>query len=205
VLKGPIGKELLLAGQSRGLRGLCYYDAGARSFYAKKEIHTPTDLKGLKIRVQSSVMSMKMVEAMGGSSTPIPYGELYTALDQGVVDAAENNPPSFYTSRHYEICKYYTMDEHARLPDILIISARVWNNLKGEFQQILQEAVDESVEYQRKIWTEAEEADMKKVQESGVKVIHPDKEPFRATVASVWEEFESTEIGELIKQIQDVK
>jgi tripartite ATP-independent transporter DctP family solute receptor len=205
VLKGPIGKKLLLAGQSKGLRGLCFYDAGARSFYAKKEIHSPADLKGLKIRVQISVMSMKMIEAMGGSSTPIPYGEIYTALDQGVVDAAENNMPSFYASRHYEICKYYTMDEHARLPDILMISARVWNNLKPEFQQILQEAVDESVEYQRKIWTEAEEADMKKVQESGVKVIYPDKEPFRETVASVWEEFEGTEIGELIKQIQDVK
>jgi tripartite ATP-independent transporter DctP family solute receptor len=205
VLKGPIGKELLLAGQSKGLRGLCFYDAGARSFYSKKEINSPADLKGLKIRVQNSIMSMKMVEAMGGSSTPIPYGELYTALDQGVVDAAENNPPSFYTSRHYEICKYYTMDEHARLPDILIISVRVWNNLKGEFQQILQEAVDESVEYQRKIWTEAEEADMKKVQDEGVKVIRPDKEPFRATVKSIWDEFDGTDIGELIKRIQEVK
>jgi tripartite ATP-independent transporter DctP family solute receptor len=205
VLKGPIGKELLIAGQSKGLRGLCFYDAGARSFYSKKEIDSPADLKGLKIRVQNSIMSMKMVEAMGGSSTPIPYGELYTALDQGVVDAAENNPPSFYTSRHYEVCKYYTMDEHARLPDILVISTRVWKNLTPEFQQILQEAVDESVEYQRKIWTEAEEEDMKKVQDEGVKVIRPDKEPFRASVKSVWEEFEGTDIGELIKRIQEVE
>ncbi len=205
VLKGPIGKELLLAGQSKGLLGLCYYDAGARSFYAQKEIYSPADLKGLKIRVQSSVMSMKMVEAMGGSSTPIPYGELYTALDQGVVDAAENNPPSFYTSRHYEVCKYYTMDEHTRLPDILVISTRVWKNLTPEFQQILQEALDESVEYQRKIWTEAEEADMKKVQEAEVKVIRPDKEPFRASVKSIWDEFNGTDIGELIKRIQEVQ
>jgi TRAP-type C4-dicarboxylate transport system substrate-binding protein len=147
-------------------------------------------------------MSMKMVEAMGGSSTPIPYGELYTALDQGVVDAAENNPPSFYTSRHYEICKYYILDEHTRLPDILVISTRVWNNLSPEFQQILQEAADESVEYQRKIWAEAEEEDMKKVQDEGVKVIRPDKEPFRASVKSVWEEFEGTDISELIKRTQ---
>jgi tripartite ATP-independent transporter DctP family solute receptor len=205
VLKGPIGKELLLAGQSKGLRGLCYYDAGARSFYAKKEINSPTDLKGLKIRVQNSVMSVKMIKAMDGSSTSIPFGELYTALDQGVVDAAENNPPSFYTSRHYEVCRYYSMDEHARLPDILIISVRVWNNLKPEFQQILQEAVDESVEYQRKIWTEAEEADMKKVKEAGVQVSYPDKEPFRASVKSIWDEFDGTDIGELIKRIQEVK
>ena len=205
VLKGPIGKELLAAGESKGLRGLCFYDAGSRSFYAKKEIRSPEDLKGLKIRVMNSMMAMKMVEAMGGSPTPIPWGELYTSLEQGVVDAAENNPPSFRTSRHCEVCKYYILDEHTRLPDILIISLRVWNNLTPEFQQILQEAVDESVEYQRKIWAEAEEADMKTVQEAGVTVIHPDKEPFRKSVRKIWEEFEGTEIGELIKRIQEVK
>jgi tripartite ATP-independent transporter DctP family solute receptor len=205
VMKGPIGKELLLAGQSKGLRGLCYYDAGARSFYSKKEIRFPADLKGLKIRVQNSIMSVKMIIAMGGSPTSIPFGELYTALDQGVVDGAENNPPSFYTSRHYEICKYYSLDEHTMLPDILIISARVWNSLSPEFQQILQEAVDESVEYQRKIWTEAEKNDLKSVQDAGVTVIYPDKEPFRKSVRSVWDEFEGTDIGALIKQIQEVQ
>ena len=205
ILKGPLGKELLMAGESKRLRGLCYYDAGARSFYAKKEIHSPADLKGMKVRVQNSVMSMKLVEAMSGSPTPIPWGELYTALDQGVVDAAENNPPSFRTSRHYEVCKYYILDEHTRLPDILVISTRVWDSLSPESQQILQEAVDESVEYQRKIWAEAEEKDMKKVQDAAVKIIHPDKEPFRASVKSVWDEFEGTDIGELIKQIQEVK
>jgi len=205
VLKGPIGKELLLAGQNKGLRGLCFYDAGARSFYAKKEINSPADLKGLKVRVMKSIMSIKMIDAMGGSPTPIPWGELYTSLEQGVVDAAENNPPSYRTSRHYEVCKYYTLDEHARLPDILMISVKVWNNLKGEFQQILQEAVDESVEYQRKIWAEAEEADLKIVQDAGVKVMYPDKKPFQESVRSVWDEFEGTEIGQLIKQIQEVK
>ena len=205
VMKSPIGKELLLAGQSKGLRGLCYYDAGARSFYSKKEIHSPADLKGLKIRVQNSIMSIKMVEAMGGSPTPIPFGELYTSLDQGVVDAAENNPPSFYTSRHYEVCKYYTLDEHTMLPDILAISTKVWNGLSPEFQQILQEAVDESVEYQRKIWTEAEQSNLKSVEDAGVKIIHPDKQPFRDSVKSVWDEFNGTDIGELIKRIQEVQ
>lgn len=205
VLKGPIGKDLLAAGKSKGLRGLCFYDAGSRSFYAKKEIKSPEDLTGLKIRVMNSVMSMKMVEAMGGSPTPIPWGELYTSLDQGVVDAAENNPPSFRTSRHYEVCNYYILDEHTRLPDILIISTRIWDSFSPEFQQILQESVDESVEYQRKIWAEAEESDMKIVREAGVKISYPDKEPFMASVRSVWEEFEGTELGELIKQIQEVK
>ncbi len=205
VLKGPIGKELLLAGQSKGLRGLCYYDAGARSFYSKKQINSPADLTGLKVRVMKSIMSMDMVKAMGGSPTPIAWGELYTSLDQGVVDAAENNPPSFRTSRHYEVCHYYALDEHTRLPDILIISTRVWNSLSSEFQQILQEAVDESVEYERKIWTEAEKNDMKIVEDAGVKVTYPDKKPFQESVKSMWAEYDDTEIGELIKKIQEVK
>jgi tripartite ATP-independent transporter DctP family solute receptor len=205
VAEGPIGKELLLAGQDKRLRGLCYYDAGARSFYAKKEIHSPADLKGMKIRVQNSVMAMKLIDAMGGSPTPVPWGELYTCLEQGVVDAAENNPPSFRTSRHYEVCKYYIMDEHARVPDILVISTRIWNSLSQEFQQILQQAVDESVEYQRKIWVQAELEDMKIVEQASVKIIHPDKEPFREAVKKVWDEFENTDIGSLIKEIQEVK
>jgi len=205
VLKGPMGRELLLAGQSKGIRGLCYYDAGARSFYAKKKIRSPADLKGLKVRVQNSVMSVKMIIAMDGSPTSIPFGELYTALDQGVVDAAENNPPSFYTSRHYEVCKYYSLDEHVMLPDILAISTKVWNKLSPEFRQILQEAVDESVEYQRKIWAEAEKNDLKSVQDAGVTVTYPDKEPFRKAVQSVWDEFEGTDIGESIKRIREVQ
>ena len=203
-LNGPIGKELLLAGEAKRLRGLCYYDAGARSFYAKREIRQPSDLAGMKIRVQNSIMSMKMVEAMGGSPTPIPWGELYTSLDQGVVDGAENNPPSFRTSRHYEVCAYYTLDEHTRLPDILVISTHVWAGLSPQQQRILQEAVDESVEYQRKIWAEAEEKDLRTVQDEGVQILVPDKQPFRESVRPIWKEFEDTAIGELINRIQEV-
>lgn len=205
VLGGPIGKELLLAGESKRLRGLCYYDAGARSFYTKnRPIETPADLAGLKIRVQNSVMSMKMVQAMGGSPTPIPWGELYTAVDQGVVDGAENNAPSLRTSRHYEVCKYYILDEHTCLPDILVIGVRVWNHLTPAQQTILQEAADESVLYQRKLWAQAEEADLKVVEEAGVTVLRPDKAPFRESVRSVWQEFEGTEIGDLIRRIEEV-
>ena len=204
-LSGPIGKELLLAGRTKRLRGLCYYDAGARSFYTKKRIDRPADLKGMKIRVQNSEMSMKMVKAMSGSPTPIPWGELYTSLDQGVVDGAENNPPSYRTSRHYEVCKYYTLDEHTRLPDILIISTKVWNRLSPEQQRILQAAIDESVVYQRKIWAEAEEKDLEIVQQHEVEIIRPDKQAFRDSVKPVWDEFEGTKIGKLIERIQKVK
>ena len=205
VCKGPIGSELLDAGASVGLKGLCYYDAGARSFYAKKPINSPADLTGMKIRVQKSPVSMQMIEAMGGSATPIDWGELYTALDQGVVDAAENNPPSFETSRHYEICKYYSLDEHTRLPDILVISTDVWNSLTPEFQRILKEAVAESVEYDIKIWAEAEKKSMQVVEAAGVTVIRPDKQPFRDAVRSMWQEYENTDVGELINRVQKVQ
>ncbi len=205
VLKGSIGKELLLAGEAKRLRGLCYYDAGARSFYSKKPINTPSDLKGMKIRVLNSAMSMKMISAMGGSPTPMPWGELYTSLEQGVVDAAENNPPSYRTSRHYEVCRYYTLDEHTRLPDILVISTRVWEKLTPEFRRILQEAADESVEYEREIWEQAEKDDLRLVRKAGVTIIFPDKKPFQESVRKIWDEFAGTEIGGLIKQIEDIK
>ena len=206
VLLGPIGKELLAAGESVVLKGLCFYDAGARSFYTvKKPINLPEDLKGMKIRVQKSLIARKMVQAMGGSPTPIDWGELYTSLQQGVVDGAENNPPSFETSRHYEICKYYSLDEHTRPPDMLLISNIVWKKLSPEFQQILQAAADESVPYHRQLWTQKEKESLEKVEKAGVKIIRPDKEAFRTAAKPMLAQFDGTEIGELAKRIGEVK
>jgi tripartite ATP-independent transporter DctP family solute receptor len=205
VVQGPIGKKLLEAGVDKGLKGLCYYDAGARSFYAKKPITSPDDLKGLKVRVMQSIMAMEMIETMGASPTPIPWGELYTALDQGIVDAAENNAPSFETSRHFEVCKYYILDEHVRVPDMLVISTGVWNRLSPEEQAILQEAVDESVVYNRKAWAEAEIASLNAVKAAGVTVIEPDKTLFQQAVQPMWERYKDTELGDLIRQIQEVR
>ncbi len=206
VYNGEIGKKLLAAGEKVGLKGLCYYDAGARSFYTRsKPIYTPDDLKGLKIRVQKSNMALKMIEAFGASATPIDWGELYTALQQGVVDGAENNPPSFYTSRHYEICKYYTLDEHTRVPDVLLISTAVWKKLSPEFQKILQEAADESVPYQRQLWDEMVKKSLEEVQKAGVKIIYPDKEPFRKKAEVLYKEFAGTEVGKLADEIKAIK
>jgi tripartite ATP-independent transporter DctP family solute receptor len=205
VVQGPIGKKLLEAGVDKGLKGLCYYDAGARSFYAKKPITSPDDLKGLKVRVMQSIMAMEMIETMGASPTPIPWGELYTALDQGIVDAAENNPPSFETSRHFEVCKYYILDEHVRVPDMLVISTGVWNRLSPQEQAILEEAVEESVVYNRKAWAEAEIASLNAVKAAGVTVIEPDKTLFQQAVGPMWERYKNTELGDLIRQIQEVR
>ena len=206
VLRGVIGKKILLAGEPYYLRGLCYYDAGARSFYTKEvQIKTPADLKGLKIRVMKSKTAVEMVKALGGSATPISWGELYTALQQGVVDGAENNPPSFYLSKHYEVCKYYTLDEHTAIPDILIMSTHVWNELNPQQQKWLQQAVDESVVYERKLWKEASDHALEEVQKAGVVVLHPDKQPFRDAVKPLHESYKNTPIWDLMQEVQAVQ
>lgn len=211
VCLGPIGEELLDAGsKTKGLKGLCYYDSGARSFYSKGHpIKTPADLNKdgnkLKVRVMNSPMAIKMVSTMGASPTPIAWGELYTSLDAGVVDAAENNPPSFQLSGHYEICKYYTLDEHVRLPDMLVISTRVWEKLSDGHKKILKEAVYESVKEQRKLWKKAEAHALEVVKKAGVEVIKPDKTPFQEAVKPIWEEYKGTELGELADRIKEIK
>lgn len=190
VLDGPIGQELLDEGTQFWIKGLCYYDAGSRSFYTKdKPINSPEDLNGLKIRVMESVTAMDMVKSLGGSPTPISWGELYTSLQQGVVDGAENNPPSFYLSRHYEVCKYYSLDEHTVLPDVLIIGTHIWDRLSEQEKEWLEYAVEKSVKYQRELWAEAEKEALEEVQKAGVTVVRPDKKAFSDKVESVYETY----------------
>lgn len=207
VLDGEIGKELLLSTEKYNVRGLCFYDAGSRSFYTlNKPIETPDDLDGLKLRVMKSQTAMSLVRAMGGSPTPISWGELYTALQSGVVDGAENNPPSFYTSHHYEVCKYYSLNEHTMVPDVLIVSTVVWNSLSDQEKEWLQQAADESVPRQREVWAESEKESLKKVQEAGVKINYPDKEPFAKKVEPMIESYRSQpDLYELIQRIKAVE
>ncbi len=204
VLEGEIGKELLLASQAYWLRGLAYYDAGSRSFYTKDvPIHSPADLAGLKIRTLESKTQVDMVNAMGGSATPISWGELYTALQQGVVDGAENNPPSFFTARHYEVCKFYTLDEHTTIPDVLLISTIVWETLTPQEQQWLQEAADESAQHQKVLWEKASNEALEELAAAGVEIIYPDKTPFVESVAPIYESFRNEpEVYALIQRIQ---
>lgn len=207
VLWGDIGKELLLKGEEALLRGLTYYDAGKRSFYTiDRPIRKPSDLEGMKIRVQESVIAINMVQQLGGSPTPISWGELYTALQQGVVDGAENNPPSFYTSRHYEVCNYYSLDEHTAVPDILIIGTQTWERLSEQERQWVQEAADESAVYQRELWRKEEERSMKAAREAGIEIIRPDKKPFMEKVEPMYEEYRQLEpeFFKLIERIRSV-
>lgn len=205
ILDGEIGKQILISSEKKLIRGVCYFDAGSRSFYTKeKPINSPKDLTGLKIRTQESATSVKLVNSLGASATPISWGELYTALQQGVVDGAENNPPSFYLSKHYEVCKYYSLDEHTSVPDVLVISTKIWNSFNEEEQDWFQTAVDSSVIYQRKIWKEATEEALQKVAEYGVKIIYPDKEPFAKKVESLYEEYKKSN-PDLYKRIFEIK
>ena len=203
VLEGAIGKSILEKGDQFWLRGLCYYDAGSRSFYTKsKAIRTPDDLKGLKIRVMNNQMSINMVNALGASATPMAYGELYTAIQQGVVDGAENNPPSFVSSNHYEVSKFYTLDQHSAVPDVLLISTKYWNKLSDKEQQWVQEAADESSQAQKQFWRESVEESMKKAAASGVEIIIPDKSLFADQSKSVLDDFkkEFPELSNIVSQ-----
>ncbi|MDA9885758.1 TRAP transporter substrate-binding protein [bacterium] len=205
VLEGEIGKSILEKGSKFWLRGLCYYDAGSRSFYtSEKAIRTPDDLEGLKIRVMNNQMAIKMVNSMGGSATPLAYGELYTAIQQGVVDGAENNPPSFVSSNHYEISKYYTLDQHSSVPDVLLIGTKFWNKLSDQEKVWVQEAADESAKAQKQFWNESVEESMKKVREAGVEVIIPEKSLFAEKSSSVVEEFvkEFPDMAPIVNQIK---
>ncbi|MEJ2384009.1 MAG: TRAP transporter substrate-binding protein [Xanthomonadales bacterium] len=206
VLDSEIGRRLLRAPEIARLRGLGYYDAGSRSFYmVDQPVATPADLAGRKIRVMKSQTAVEMIAAFGASATPIAWGELYTALQQGVVDGAENNPPSFYRSRHYETCRYYALNEHTTVPDILLISLRSWERLEPEERRWLQRAVDESVVYQRELWREATQEALAAVSAAGVVVTRPDKRPFMDAVAGMKAAWDGTPVGDMLRAIEAVE
>lgn len=205
VLEGEIGRELLEGLDRYRLRGLTYYDAGSRSFYTvNRPVHSPDDLAGMKLRVQESAIAMQMVRTLGGAATPISYGEVFTALQQGVVDGAENNPPSLHTSRHYEVANYYTLDEHTAVPDLLLVSLNLWEDLEPQQQRWLQEAADESAELQKELWRQATEEALRVVAEAGVEIIYPDKDAFLEKAAPLLDSFgRDPEVGPLVQQIRN--
>ena len=187
VTMGEIGQKILESSEDKGFIGLTYYDAGSRNFYADKLIKTPADLKGMKVRVQPSPTAVSMVEHMGASPTPLAYGELYTALDQGVVDSAENNITSFVTSRHGEVAKQFSFSEHAMIPDVLIISSISWNKLDADEQKALKQAATESTMKMKELWTAAESKNREYAEDKmGVTFTAIDKKPFVQAVEPMY-------------------
>ena len=152
-----------------------------------------------------SQTSVRMVAELGGSPTPISLGEIYTALQQGVVDGAENNPPTYQRMRHYEAAGFLSLDEHTFVPDVLLMSKRIWDDLSAEEQGWLMRAASESVDYQRDLWLAETEQSLATVKEAGVVVTYPDKAPFRAAVESMKAAYAGTETGELLDLIRDME
>jgi len=206
VLDGPIGDDILKALEPQGFIGLAFYDSGARSFYTtKKPIKTVEDMKGMKVRVQQSDMWVAMMQAVGANATPLPYAEVYTALKTGVVDAAENNWPSYNTSRHYEVAKYYSLSEHSLAPEILVFSKRVWDGLPKDEQEIIRKAAKESVPFMRKQWDAREAESRKIVEAAGSQIVTDiDKKAFQAAMQPVYAKFAAdAKLQALVKRIQD--
>jgi TRAP-type C4-dicarboxylate transport system substrate-binding protein len=176
------------------MRGMCYYDSGARSFYnTKRPITTPEDMKGLKIRVQNSDIYVSMVQALGANPTPIPYGEVYQALVQGVVDGAENNWPSYESSRHFEVARHYSLTGHVMAPEVLVASQRSWDRMSLEEQTHLQAAVDASVPHMRGLW-DARVADSKsRVLADGIELVEDvDHAEFVRRMLPMWDQYLTT-------------
>lgn len=206
VLDGEVGGEMLNLGVSKGLQGLCYYDAGSRNFYTlDRPIRTPADLQGLKIRVMNSQSAIEMVKVLGGSPTPIAWGELYSSLQQGVVDGAENNPPSFYTNRHFEVCRHFTLDGHSRVPDLLLASHHVFSALPEQVKDWIRQAARESSDYQRKLWHEKTNEALEKCREEGVTIYEVDVSLFEAKVQPIFERIQGTHLGPWFRRIKAVK
>ena len=207
VLDGAIGEEILKDCEAQGFVGLAFYDSGARSIYTvKKPIKTLADAKGLKVRVQHSDLWVSLLEAMGANATPMPYGEVYTALKTGLVDAAENNYPSYESSRHFEVAKYYNKTEHSMAPEILLFSKKVWDTLPAEEQKQIRAAAKESVTYMRKLWDDREVKSLAIVKAGGAEIVDVDKASFQNAMKPVYDKFlKDPKLQDMVKRINAVK
>ena len=207
VLDGEIGERLSDALADYNMVALAWYTGGARSFYTMgSPINSIEDLQGLKIRVPDADVFVATIEALGANATPLSFGEVYTSLQTGVIDGAENNAPSFESTRHYEVAKYYTLDEHQMVPEALVVSKTLWDGLSPEDQTIFREAARASAETQRSLWAEREAESVEVLKAAGVEFIEvTDKQPFIDAMTPVYERFVTTDEAQaLLADIQAV-
>jgi tripartite ATP-independent transporter DctP family solute receptor len=207
VLDGPVGDEILKACEKQGYIGLAFYDSGSRSLYTtKKPVKTLADAKGLKIRVQQSDLWVALLQAMGANATPMPYGEVYTALKTGLVDGAENNWPSYDTSKHFEVAKFYSATEHSMAPEMLLMSKKIYDGLTPAEQKTIRDAAKESVPYMRKLWDEKEKTSRALVEKGGAQIVEVDKKSFADAMKPVYDKFiTDPKLKDMIKRAQDTK
>jgi tripartite ATP-independent transporter DctP family solute receptor len=210
VIDGAIGQELLdkVTGSGKGLVGLAWMDAGARNFYdTKKPIKNLADLKGQKIRVMGNPMFVDMAYSMGANGVPLGYDQVFTSLQTGVIDGAENNPPSFVFDNHYQVAKFYTIDEHLIVPEMLVMSKKIWDSLSKDDQALLTKFSKEAQQEERKLWDIYEKQAMEKAKAAGIQIIavsDADKKAFQAAVKPVWDKY-GPKYAAMVKRIQDVK
>ncbi|MER9594530.1 MULTISPECIES: TRAP transporter substrate-binding protein [unclassified Mesorhizobium] len=188
VMDGAIGDQIAAAFDQVGLVLLAFYDGGSRSFYnSKKPINSVADMAGMKFRVIQSDIFVDMVAALGANATPMPYGEVYSAIETGVIDGAENNFPSYDTAKHAEVAKYYSLDEHTMVPEAFVMAKSSWDKLTPEDQAIFKAAAKESVAKQRELWTAKVKESRAKVEAAGSQITTPDKQPFIDAMGPVYE------------------
>lgn len=205
VMDGPIGDEILAAFEPHGFVGLAYYDGGSRSFYNKeKPITSVADLAGMKIRVMQSDVFVDMMTALGANATPMPYGEVYSAIQTGVIDGAENNWPSYESSGHFEVAGYYTLNQHLIVPEVLVMSKVSYDKLSPEDQALVRQAAKDSIPVNRELWAAREKVSEEKVRAAGVQVITDiDKTPFIEAMAPVYQKHANTpKLQDLVTRIQ---
>ena len=205
VLDGEIGDKFLSKLEPSNFVGLSWFDGGSRNFYTHDKVTKLEDLKGKKIRVQESQLMMEMVAALGASATPMPYGEIYSGLQTGIIDGAENNFPSYESASHYEVAKNFVLDEHTRTPEVQFMSKVTWDKLSADDQKIIMECAKESAKVERELWAAKEKASEDKVVAAGVSVNtleDGEKEKFQAAMTPIYAKF-GAGYEDLIKQIQE--
>lgn len=211
VLDSDVGNDLLSelstldSGGSSDLVGMTWFDAGSRSFYATRELDGPESLAGLKIRVMQDPVAEATVKALGASAVTMSFGELYTSLKQGGVDGAENNPPSLYSSRHFEVCKNYMLDEHSRIPDVLVAGSKFWDGLNETEQSWVQLAAKHASQFQRDLWAAASQKSLDELKEAGVTISSADTAEFQRLTEDVVTRFATGDRKTFVDRIKDVK
>ena len=207
VMDGDVGQEILAGFEPHGLVGLAYYDGGARSFYnSQKPITSVEDLKGMKFRVMQSDIFVDMVNALGANAVPLPYGEVYSSIETGVIDGAENNFPSYESAKHSEVAKHYSLDEHLIVPEVLVMAKSSWDKLSPEDQALVKQAAKDSVQKQRELWEAREVESRKMVEAAGSTITTPDKQPFIDAMGPVYEKHVTDEkLKSLVERIRAVQ
>ena len=207
VLQGDVGEELLAGLEETDLVGLAYYDSGSRNFYTTDTpIRSVEDLQGLRVRTQQSQVVLDMMELLGAEPVPMAFGEVYSSLQTGVIDGAENNFPSYgpFGVRHYEVAPYYTLDGHARVPEVVMISKSTWDGLSPEDQQLVRDAAQASVPVEFEAWANLVEESRQAVVEAGSEIIEVDTQPFQDAVQPLYDQY-GAEYGDLVQRILDTQ